>query len=1197
MRRKRSLLAGVTSVGALAATFIAVPAHAPASPTGVAIGSQVTLSQQFGAVTASTQTGSLTNLLLRNPDGSLPEQSLTGTNAIGSSVADTTGRRFESALGAPARVTVGRDSKTGAVTSIHLDGIPLTASQLLGTVSVGQKPNSVAFTPDGRTAYVTNFGSGSVTAVPATVVPYDASPTADWIWNTPNSSSSVAASGTIYLRKTFTTPAGATRASLRINADNGEVAYVNGEQVASGNDWSTSQNVDITNDLNPAGQANVIAVAATNAGEGFAGLIAAVQFDGSSPQRLVTDTSWKTWPASTASPPVSTTPPAGDWNTVGYDDSAWDNAFSTGDYGIAPWNSLRETGAPISVGGSPSGIVVAPNGDLLVANYSADQLQEIDPSSRTIVRTIPVGVHPQWPALTPDGKTVLVPNAGSNSVTAVDIASGTVEATIPVGSGPTDIAVPDGGSRAYVTNLSSDSITPIDLASLEPRPDIPVGSGPIAAAATPDGQNIVVSLNKAGAVVLIDVATGQVSAPISVGGSPNGIAISPDGTTAYVDDSPGAVVPIRLATRTVLPALPAGPSPNGNGISPDGRHLLVVDNSGSTVGRYDLGQVPPSPVAEDWALTTTRGGQALQWTITQHWQRDFRGSAGAEPSIPFAAGITSTVWYDPTKIYSPSPDTPPYHHSQSADHSQVLDSTGQGPATGGPGPTDSWAIYKLWSRYHLASDLRLDVSGGYLTRSASTYGYLTDAGASFEPGQAVTAVAGTTRSLTVTLAASDKYSTGYQLNASIPDAASLSSLRDFYQSLLNGGAVAGQTSYLFGNEVSGYITGYEALPDGTALNVGVPSKRPTSAESYGVDPAFGNYLAAMFGAVASDGKLIFGLSSGSHYQDTALWALLGLYQYTIHTGDLALFRSYQDAIARMLSFWTGKIADNGLVLSSASDGNYYDAMNFGSTYYSTYINNFVYEVLENMADLEHALGGQDAATGRDAQAEQERATATGYANTASGIKNALNTTMWTPDSPNGPMYADWIDNDNGERVYSFMDAAQYPAIAFGIADHAQANEILSTADARLAQLPSLNGYTGMGTPNVLWPLPAYANSAHYAFGVYMNGGMFLYATYYEVMARAMAGDTDGAYQRLKNFTQGFLDNSWWGFNWAHPSGAVDNSNGNEPYLQDMLLTASSLTQGILGVRGTWDALTSHRQCPARGNRPRRASSTVGCRTA
>ena len=978
-------------------------AAASAGQQAASSGQQVTLAQRFGSVTVDTQTGIITNLFLRNPDGSLPAQSLTGTNSIGTSVTDSTGRQYQSVLGAPARVTVGQDSKTGAVTSIKLDGIPLTASLLAGTVAVGLHPNSIAFSADGQTAYVTNFGSGSVTPV--------------------------------------------------------------------------------------------------------------------------------------------------------------DPATGT-------------AGAPIAVGGNPSGIVVAPNGDLLVADWSGGKLLEVDPSLQSIVWSTPVGTSPQWPAITPDGDTVLVPNAGSDSVTAVDIATGAVVATIPVGGEPIDIAIPPGGSSAYVVNLSSNSVTPIDLATLEPLTAIPVGDGPIADAATPDGQYIVISLNKAGAVVLLDVATGQVSAPIQVGGSPYAIAISPDGTTAYVNDNPGAIVPIQLATSTVLPSFPASGFPNGNAISPDGQYLLSVDYTGSTVSLYNLQQLPPSPVTEDWALTTAQGGRALQWTITQHWQSDFSGSADANPTITFAPQTVSTVWYDPSKIYSPDPDQPPYHDAHTADFSQTLDSTGQGPASGGRYPAPTSAAYKLWSSHHLATDLRLGVRGGYLTKNQTQYGYTSEAGASFEPGQAFTVPAGTTRTLTLTISPSDKYATGYQLAASIPDTTTLSSLRDFYQSLLNGGTVSGQTRYLFGNETAGYITAYEALPDGTALNVGVPSALPESSDSYSLDAAFRGYLIAILSSVTSNGELLFGLSSGGHYQDSALWALLGLYQYVIHTGDLALNRTYQSTIATMLSFWTDKIQSNGLVLSSASDGNYYDAINFGSTYYSTYINAFVYQVLENMADLEHALSEQDAHAGHDALAQQGLATAQAWSATATGIKNAINTVMWAPDSPNGPMYTDWIDNDNGQSVYSFMDAAQYPAIAFGIASQAQAEEILATADARLAQLPSLDGYAGTGTPNVLWPLPSFANVNKYAFGYYMNGGEFLWATYYEIMARAMTGDTAGAWTRLQGFAQDFQQTSFYGTNWVEPSGAVIQiGGGNEPYLQDMLLTAGALTQGILGIRGSWNKLS------------------------
>ena len=106
----------------------------------------------------------------------------------------------------------------------------------------------------------------------------------------------------------------------------------------------------------------MIAVAATNASPGPGGVIAAAQIDGSSPQRIVTDTSWKAWPASTANPPVSSTPPASDWNTVGFDDSSWENAFSAGAYGISPWDTQPDNG-----GGGPTTLVLPPGGSGTVA--------------------------------------------------------------------------------------------------------------------------------------------------------------------------------------------------------------------------------------------------------------------------------------------------------------------------------------------------------------------------------------------------------------------------------------------------------------------------------------------------------------------------------------------------------------------------------------------------------------------------------------------------------------------------------------------------------------------------------------------------------------------------------------------------------------------------------------------------------------
>jgi hypothetical protein len=313
--------------GSLAANVAAGTTNVKvASVTGLAAGDELTIGQPgytqtvtIGSVGTAGATGT----------GVSFSPALTAFHYAGDPIVDSTDTAVTNA--------------SGGVSDIERES--LVAAELIQCLPSATADGEVAQT----TALSADAAAGAAT-ISAQPLSYNGSPGADWIWNTPDSDST-AAGGTIYLRKTFTTPAGLTRALLRINVDNSEVTYVNGVQVASGSSWQISQNADITKDLNPAGQQNVIAVAATNAATGSAGVIAAVQMYGSDPQRIVTDGSWKAWPAATANPAVSPTPPADDWNTAGYDDSAWENAFAAGAYGISPWHTTPDASGPsLSVG-------------------------------------------------------------------------------------------------------------------------------------------------------------------------------------------------------------------------------------------------------------------------------------------------------------------------------------------------------------------------------------------------------------------------------------------------------------------------------------------------------------------------------------------------------------------------------------------------------------------------------------------------------------------------------------------------------------------------------------------------------------------------------------------------------------------------------------------------------------------------------
>jgi alpha-L-rhamnosidase len=175
-----------------------------------------------------------------------------------------------------------------------------------------------------------------VTSRPGVNVPipdYTGNPTADWIWNTANASTS-APQGNIFLRKTFTVadPSTISTAGLRVNADDGHQTYVNGKLVSSSpgtvtNGWQTSQVADIKSLLVPG--TNVIAIEGIALDTSPAGVIAAAQLDST---RIVTDGSWKALPGTPATPPDG-------WNTASFDDSSWPAADVQAAYGGGPWAS------------------------------------------------------------------------------------------------------------------------------------------------------------------------------------------------------------------------------------------------------------------------------------------------------------------------------------------------------------------------------------------------------------------------------------------------------------------------------------------------------------------------------------------------------------------------------------------------------------------------------------------------------------------------------------------------------------------------------------------------------------------------------------------------------------------------------------------------------------------------------------------
>jgi len=150
-----------------------------------------------------------------------------------------------------------------------------------------------------------------------------------WIWYPEGSPAQSAPAGTRYFRARFELPAGreVERATLTTTADNEVVAYVNGDEVARGTDWTRAVRADVTEQLAPG--ANVLALSAVNYG-GPGGLIGRLRIEFATGEPLVIDTgsAFKAMDAEETG-----------WQTVAHDDADWPGALEAAAYGDPPWRN------------------------------------------------------------------------------------------------------------------------------------------------------------------------------------------------------------------------------------------------------------------------------------------------------------------------------------------------------------------------------------------------------------------------------------------------------------------------------------------------------------------------------------------------------------------------------------------------------------------------------------------------------------------------------------------------------------------------------------------------------------------------------------------------------------------------------------------------------------------------------------------
>ncbi|HEX7596958.1 MAG TPA: YncE family protein, partial [Polyangia bacterium] len=159
----------------------------------------------------------------------------------------------------------------------------------------------------------------------------------------------------------------------------------------------------------------------------------------------------------------------------------------------------------VKLAGQPRGLARSGVGKVMVAEYGAGTVAEVDTTAGSVIRRLDVGPKATDVAVSSDGSRVLVPDFALNQVLILDGATGKTQATVAVAPYPFAVAFAPGGTTGVVAHL---------LASGD--------------ATKPDS---------AATVTLLDVAGGKVSASIKLpfgSSAVRGVHCSTDGKWAYV---------------------------------------------------------------------------------------------------------------------------------------------------------------------------------------------------------------------------------------------------------------------------------------------------------------------------------------------------------------------------------------------------------------------------------------------------------------------------------------------------------------------------------------------------------------------------------------------------------------------------------------------------------------------------------------
>jgi YVTN family beta-propeller protein len=165
--------------------------------------------------------------------------------------------------------------------------------------------------------------------------------------------------------------------------------------------------------------------------------------------------------------------------------------------------------------------------------------------------------------VSPDGKLMLVANSDNGTITVVDVKSRTALREVVVGDHPEGVAWVGNGPLASVTIHRDDKIVFVDTATGKVVENVPTAAEPYGVVATKDGKRAYVTHDYPGLVSEVDLQTRKILRTFPAGEWTRGIALAPDESRVYVTNFyTGTLTAIELKEGKIVDSWPGRESDN-----------------------------------------------------------------------------------------------------------------------------------------------------------------------------------------------------------------------------------------------------------------------------------------------------------------------------------------------------------------------------------------------------------------------------------------------------------------------------------------------------------------------------------------------------------------------------------------------------------------------------------------------------------